>query len=396
MAYNRPRALSRVLNSLNKARLEEVSDLRLIISIDGGGAEEVCEVGRRFEWDYGPKELICHEHNLGLRKHILSCGDLSIKHGSVMILEDDCYVSPNFYQFAVEALKNYASEDQIAGVSLYTHQFNENVFLPFRALHDGYDAYFMQVPSSLGQVWTSGQWKKFKEWYSRKTLIAPEDKLPSNVKKWPETSWKKYFYKYMLDHDLYFVYPAVSHLTNFSDTGGTHYELLSRLHQVPLEQRDPAIPFRFATFSVSLNKYDGFFELEAASYIQQGINIDPDTLIDLYGSKPIEKYEHKFLLSSKECKTCHEAYGGDMFPFHLNILCKNAGDFFHYGEKDQFGSLKTNNIRTMASASQAVGFNQGRNSILSTRSYKLGSYISNPLQSFKFLGRKIKTLISPK
>ena len=67
--------------------------------------------------------------------------------------------------------------------------------MPFEVIDDGYDTYFMKVPSSWGQLWTATHWEGFRSWYDKGQQITENDYLPDNVIAWPETSWKKYFYK---------------------------------------------------------------------------------------------------------------------------------------------------------------------------------------------------------
>ena len=91
VTYNRPDSLMRLLGSLTKARYPV--GVPLIISIDGGDNREkqVVKIAEEFPWPHGKKEVICHEKNLGLRKHILSCGDLTERYDSVIVLEDDTH-----------------------------------------------------------------------------------------------------------------------------------------------------------------------------------------------------------------------------------------------------------------------------------------------------------------
>ena len=72
VAFNRPNSLIKLLSSLEKAFYTEV-----------------VKIANDFVWSYGDKIIIDHKKNLGLKKHILSCGDLTDKYDSVIILEDD-------------------------------------------------------------------------------------------------------------------------------------------------------------------------------------------------------------------------------------------------------------------------------------------------------------------
>ena len=159
VAYNRPHSLNRLLGSLKRANYAGAKDVTLIISIDKSNNDNVYAVASDFEWPHGEKKIIRHEQNIGLRKHIISCGDLSDVYGSVIIFEDDMYVGPGFYSFARQALEKYINDPKIAGISLYSYTHNEFARAPFMPVADGFDAYFMQVPSSYGQIWTQKQWE---------------------------------------------------------------------------------------------------------------------------------------------------------------------------------------------------------------------------------------------
>ena len=89
VTYNRPDSLTRLLGSLSKARYPD--GVPLVISIDGGGNRErkVVKTAEEFPWPHGKKKVICHEKNLGLREHILSCGDLTERYDSEILLGID-------------------------------------------------------------------------------------------------------------------------------------------------------------------------------------------------------------------------------------------------------------------------------------------------------------------
>ena len=117
VGYNRADSIQRLLNSMAKAHYS-YSDIRLVISIDHSGNEEVNRTAAEFEWKYGEKIVLCRPERLGLRRHIISCGDLTEEYGAVMILEDDLYVSPDYYNYAMAALEKYGEHPQIAGIAL--------------------------------------------------------------------------------------------------------------------------------------------------------------------------------------------------------------------------------------------------------------------------------------
>ena len=115
-AYDRSETLRRLLNSVKKGVYPD--KVKLIISIDGGGDSDVMSIARNFKWIYGEKQVIHHKNNIGLRNHIISCGNLTQEHDGIILLEDDLFVSPYFYVYAIQAMNFYSSDENIAGISL--------------------------------------------------------------------------------------------------------------------------------------------------------------------------------------------------------------------------------------------------------------------------------------
>ena len=85
--YRRPESLSRATTVVCCALSDDLS-ISLVISIDGGGHERVVEIANELV-AHEDKRVIAGNRNMGLRDHIISCGDLSLEYGSVIVLEDD-------------------------------------------------------------------------------------------------------------------------------------------------------------------------------------------------------------------------------------------------------------------------------------------------------------------
>lgn len=228
-AFDRPRSLRRLLDAINSATYPS-SDIELVISIDGEGDTEVMELAEAFHWEHGTKNIIRHTVNLGLKRHILSCGDLTKKFRAIIVLEDDIEPSPYYYHFAQAALPVYEDDDNVAGISLYSYRVSESDNRSFDPIEDGKEVYLMQVASSWGQIWTYGQWSKFKEWldHGGKTNEVTPDYLDG----WSEQSWKKKFIEYLIDSGKWFVYPRVSLTTNHEDPG--EHGFGTGIYQVPV------------------------------------------------------------------------------------------------------------------------------------------------------------------
>jgi glycosyltransferase involved in cell wall biosynthesis len=334
VAYNRPKALERLLGSLLKASYPGKAGL--IISIDGGGGqgEEVKRIATEFNWPFGEKKLIFHQERLGLRRHVLSCGDLSKDHDGVIVLEDDLYVSPEFYHYTLKAHDFYKNDPKIAGISLYSHAYNETAQFPFRPLTDDSDGFFLQYAASLGQFWSREGWNAFRSWYDRLPGQDIPVNLPPNIRLWPESSWKKYFIGYIIQHDLYFAYPRFSLTTHFSDEG-TNMRVSENLFQVQLWLDKNT--FRFKPFRESYAVYDVFCEIEPERLKRIAPALrDYDMEVDLYGMKSKGDCRHKMFLSSRVCCKPLLSFGREMKPHEMNILAGIPGEYFSLGGKNDF------------------------------------------------------------
>ena len=136
-AYSRPKSLERLLGMLNHGSYPREASIPLVVSIDGGGADVVKAIANSFEWMHGVKKVIFHDRNLGLREHILRCGDLTEQYGAIIMLEDDLGVSPFFYEYTLQALRQFSEEEDIAGISLYKHLINVNCSSVFEPMDNG-------------------------------------------------------------------------------------------------------------------------------------------------------------------------------------------------------------------------------------------------------------------
>ena len=336
VAYNRPRSLKRLLKSLTHAAYPN-KDITLVISIDRSESNsDVLQIANNFEWEYGTKDVLYHEKNLGLKNHILKCGDLSLKYGSVIVLEDDLFVSPSFYYYTIEALRFINGNSKIGGISLYNHQMNVHTNDHFGALQDGYDNWYFQFASSWGQAWSKANWMDFRSWLGENKNLEEISRIPAYVRSWSDKSWLKFYIAYLIEKNRYFIYPKISLTTNFSDAG-THVLSDSTIFQVPLLQ-EVKKTYNFSDIEHSKAVYDAFFESEN---LLELLGLTKDTCcIDLHGYKPHEgeRYwltdrilDYKFLYS----------YSRSLKPIEANIFCNIRGnDLFLY---DTLEIVKNNN-----------------------------------------------------
>jgi hypothetical protein len=348
VAFNRPDSLSRLLTSISNA-IYESNDIELVISIDykenDEKNQETVEVAKNFKWKYGTKNVIQRKKNYGLKKHILTCGDMLLnEYESMIMLEDDIFVSPYFYAYSLQVLDFYKGDnlEKIAGFSLYNHRFNETASLPFEPIDDGYDNYFLQIPSSWGQMWIRNQWKKFKDWYilNKNVDVSTQANLPENIRKWSDKSWKKFFCMYVLENNKYFFYPRVSLTTNFGDKG-THYKDTNNLLQVSLINNNRE--YSFSTLKKSKSIYDIYCEIDSSIIKNFVKTLEAyEFEVDLYGTKNLNNISTKYLLSIKALKKNENAiyqYSYVMKPHEQNILSKITGSEFKFAKTSQYTNI---------------------------------------------------------
>lgn len=334
IAFDRARPLARLLRSLGAAhyppRDAAGQGTPLIISIDHSDAAEVVRLAEEFHWPHGEKEIIRHATRLGLREHVLRCGDLALRHGAVIVLEDDLTVAPGFYDYARQALAFYAGDESIAGLSLYNYQLHPFAGVPgcdvrFDPLHDGHDNWFGCFASSWGQCWTAAQWSGFRSWLEeRPTHAAFSPKLPSCVRNWPASSWKKLFHQYQVESARYFVFPRVALSTNWGDAG-THLRGDTARFQAPL--LCGAMRWRFSRLAESRSIYDAHMEIEPRC-LQAVVPALHEFCfdVDLMAVKDAPAVTAPFVLTLRAIAPAVRTFGLALHPPELNVIHDVPGD----------------------------------------------------------------------
>lgn len=338
ITYNRPKSLNRVLSSITQADYSGDS-IDLFISIDYSGNDAVEKVANQYEWIHGNKNVIAHKENLGLRKHILSCGELVYKYDGLIVLEDDVYVAPSFYIYAKECVQKYSNDENIAGISLYSFHLNYHNWLPFEPLHSNSDIYLMQNAQSWGQVWMPKQWKTFKDWYKDNSDdFEYMAHLPKSICSW-KRSWLKYHTRYCIETNKFFIYPYAALSTCFSDAGD-HTASSSSLIQVPLCSNDKK--------DFNLNPtiaYDAFFENMKTA---DSLNIKSEDLcVDIYGEKQNRLQKRFWLTREVRDFKILKSFDLQMKPFEANIIHSIEGNsiFLYDTEVKQSNSQSSNKLQ---------------------------------------------------
>jgi len=336
VAYNRPEPLKRLLDSVSKGIYPDES-IDLIISIDKSDNENIEKIAHEFVWSFGQKTIIQHESRLGLKKHILSCGDLTYQYENIILLEDDLVVSPAFYLFAKKVIGISDQKKQICGYALYSPTFNEVSFINFQPLNAGSDYFLMKVPCSWGQIWTREQWHDFKLFYVENNSI--EDILPPTIASWPsEKSWKKYFYSYMIKNNKYFLYPYLAFSTTLGDPG-ENLGFFNSSIIAPLTLSNNLD--EFGKNEKDVIYFDEYFEIETHSLKKLAPQLaEYDFTVDIYGSKNLKNFNCTYAISLKTTSKAILSYDFHYYPFELNLIYNCVGFFFSLAHKDSFEDIE--------------------------------------------------------
>ena len=148
IGYNRPDCMIRLLRALEIADYKD-DRVMLIVSIDNSGREDVWQATEKCNWTHGEKVIRTYPERMGLRAHLLRCGDFLEEYGldAVAVFEDDILPSPAFFNYMRQAVPYYQDNEEIAGISLYMHRWNMIGNLPFQPAYSSRDVYFSAVYS---------------------------------------------------------------------------------------------------------------------------------------------------------------------------------------------------------------------------------------------------------
>lgn len=319
IAYNRLASVQRLIKSLLAAEYFGDS-IDLIISIDNSGTTTVSDYARTIVWPHGAIKIIEQKLRLGLKAHVIKCGNLTSEYDNLCVFEDDLYASPGFYLYAKQASLHFNCMEKIAGISLYTHEWNPYVNRPFVPTKDGHDVFLLQVASSWGQVWSKKGWGAFMDWMvGKKDEDLPSHILPKEVSNWSSKSWLKFHNKFLAETNQFFVYPRESLCTNFSDAG--EHAIENTVYQVSILVK-PKKAYSFPSTVNDSVQYDPFFENMGYS---KCVGLSEEQLdVNLYENRVNTK---RYLLTSRRLNyKIVASYGLKMRPIDLNIFYGIGGE----------------------------------------------------------------------
>jgi|TARA_Y100000389_G_C17469792_1_gene529268 hypothetical protein len=126
-AYNRPRHLRQLLQSLSENDLACHSDVFIYIDkpvkeIDITNNQAVVNIANE-DWNFNNKKIIIRETNFGLRKNILSgISEVVSKYEKIIVLEDDLVLSKYFLKYMNEALFLYKEQNNVWHIAGFNYK----------------------------------------------------------------------------------------------------------------------------------------------------------------------------------------------------------------------------------------------------------------------------------
>ncbi len=325
IGYNRLLEVKQLASSLLKADYGD-SHVPLVFSIDHGNNKELNDYVQKFKWPYGEKHVILHSERQGLKKHIFFCAGLSKYFKGVILLEDDCYVFPDFYNYTLQMLDSYSDDNHVAQISLFCDLVDCFGKIPFYPLHRKSDVFAIQTVSTWGECFTFQMWRSFLKWSESFNDDFDAVDLPEEERQWPN-AWSKYYDAYMVESGKYAISPYCGHVSNFG-AQGVHESAGCRAHTLPELgcKKYCTLPLKL------LPHYDSHF---CNTDVCEKLNIPlQKTCIDFGGVNRLyySKQHYDYLLTlQKYPYPVLKSFGLSFTPVELNIFmdCEGNGIYLY-------------------------------------------------------------------
>lgn len=319
LAFNRLYSLQRLMISLiESARAYNASSpIPITISLDRDASPDVIRFSENFYSRFYNISIIKQSQKMGPDQHNLWAMQQSETLENVMILEDDSMVSNSLFFYSSSILSKLADDPKIAGYSLYDYERNEVANCPFMKLEDGNDIYFYQRASSRGMLLTKAQWLRYKSCIIDYDCID----LPAFYRRWDDSIWEKKFNAYLIQENLYWVFPRLSITTNFGEPGA---HISKSIYRHAFQSKlSIAIKSEYTLCSAleSQAVYDSYGEPLAI----QGFSYSEITS-DILGIRNLSLVKTKYVITGRRSSRHIEGYSLDLMPPEMNVIKHLRGD----------------------------------------------------------------------
>ena len=319
LAFNRLYSLQRLMISLiESARsFNASSPIPITISLDKDASSDVIRFSENFYSRFYNISIIKQSQKMGPDQHNLWAMQQSESLENVMILEDDSMVSPSLFFYSTSILSKLAEDPKIAGFSLYDYERNEVANCPFIKLDDGNDIYFYQRASSRGMIISKAQWLRYKSCNIDYTSID----LPAFYHRWDNSIWEKNFNAYLIQENLYWLFPRLSLTTNFGEPGAHISKSIYRhAFQTKLSIAIKS-EYKLCNMLESKAVYDSYGEPRCIQGFSTG-----EITADILGIRNLSLVKTKYVITGRRSSTHIEGYSLDLIPPEMNVIKHLRGD----------------------------------------------------------------------
>ena len=236
--YNRADHFTQTYEAL--AKCPEAKNSILYIFSDGAKndnakpqVEQVRQTAKAFAEQKDFKQLVLTEspENKGLAKSVINGVTKVIdKHGSVIVVEDDCVPSPYFLRFMNNALCFYKDESRVGSIAgyappiIFPKDYQPDVFAAYRSCSWGW--------ATWKEIWDKVDWDLtyIQEFFQNPEMIKKLNsfggdrfmRLYRNVV-FNANSWSVKFGAHHIKNGLVTIYPRYSYISNIGcDETGVH------------------------------------------------------------------------------------------------------------------------------------------------------------------------------
>ncbi len=254
-AYRRPDHLRRALDSLAANPSADRTALSIYCdgaksAIDREPVEQVRQIARGMQGSsvFASVRVIERDHNIGLAASVISGVTQTLEdHESVIVMEDDLVVSPDFLEYMNQALELYANNDEV--ISIHGFMYSVPPILPQTVFLRGADCWGWATWRRGWEIFESDSQKLLKE-LDRSPDRAefdfngafPYRQMLKDQAAGAIDSWAIRWYASAFLANKLTLYPGQSLVENIGQEGsGTHSESATS-HEVVIERID--LPIR--------------------------------------------------------------------------------------------------------------------------------------------------------
>jgi len=251
--YNRPEHTKQVLSALRENNIDLLYVFSDAAKKDASSVEvgEVRDINDKIDWD--KIEIVKRAEHGGLANSVKQgVAEILQRYDKLIVLEDDCVPSSDFYNYMCQCLEHYEDEERVFCTSAYSHPIKKREFKKYP-----YDVFFWQRFWSWGWGTWRRAWQKYDpdlerllrtvkakninlEKFGRDILSTIQAQVNKKI-----DSWAVNWFLTIIVNDALTVYPVSSRINNIGYDGSGVHCGLSKKYDVELTSSISAEKLRF-------------------------------------------------------------------------------------------------------------------------------------------------------